>query len=135
MISLLADVNVIGHVARIVGRMQSEYWREFWEHLELRSINFAEAGIPEDAGDSQIWRRCQERQLILLTNNRNDDSTDSLETTIRTAGTSESLPIFTFRDADSILISVEYVDRVVASLFDQLLRIDEWRGAGRLWLP
>jgi hypothetical protein len=82
-----------------------------------------------------VWRRCQEQRLLLLTNNRNDDGPDSLEATIRTYNTPESLPVFTFGDADKISKSQEYAEEVIESLFDQLLRIDTLNGTGRLFLP
>jgi len=73
--------------------------------------------------------------LYLLTNNRNDDGPNSLEATIRTRNAATRLPVFTFSDADRIYQSKGYVDRVVESLFDQLLRIETLRGSGRLYLP
>ena len=82
-----------------------------------------------------VWRRCQERQLILLTNNRNDDGPESLEATIRTLNIATSLPVFTFADADRSLQNAAYAEKVMVSLFDQLLRLDSLRGTGRLYLP
>jgi hypothetical protein len=32
-ISLLADANIQGHIARLVARMQGDYWRDFWDLL------------------------------------------------------------------------------------------------------
>jgi hypothetical protein len=78
---------------------------------------------------------CQQKECCLLTNNRNDDGPDSLEATIRSANAPSSLPVFTFSDADRIFQSKDYAERVVESLFDKLLRIDDLRGAGQLYLP
>jgi hypothetical protein len=134
-IQLLADVNVEGHVARVVALMQTDYWRELWDHLEIRSRQFQDAGLAPDDTDAHIWQVCQQQQLYLLTNNRNDDGPDSLEATIRTHNTATSLPVFTFSDADRIYHSKDHANRVVESLFDQLLRIDTLYGTGRLYLP
>jgi hypothetical protein len=134
-IQLLADANVEGHMARLLLLMQTEYWREVWDHLEIRSCNFQDAGLSRDDTDAHVWQVCQQQQLSLLTNNRNDDGPDSLEATIRKHNTATSLPVFTFSDADRIYHSKDYAERVVESLFDQLLRIDELRGTGRLYLP
>jgi hypothetical protein len=82
-----------------------------------------------------VWQRCQQERLFLLTNNRNDDGPDSLEATIRKFNTPESLPVFTFGDADKISRSQEYAEEVIESLLDQLLRIDTLHGTGRLFLP
>jgi hypothetical protein len=134
-IALLADMNVIRHVAYLAARMQAPAWREFWDYLDLRLINFADADLKSEDSDAVIWRRCQERQLILVTSNRNDDGPDSLEATIRTENTPLSLPIFTLADADEVLRNSHYAEEVVESIYDRLLRIDTLRGTGRLYLP
>lgn len=135
MIGLLADVNINGHVNRLTSLMQAEQWCEFWDFLELRLLTFADVELSPADPDSVVWQRCQEKQLVLLTNNRNDDGPDSLEATIRTHNAPDSLPIFTIGDADRILQSREYTEEVIESFFDQLLRLDTLRGAGRLFLP
>lgn len=135
MIRLLADVNVEGHVARVVSLMQGNYWRDYWDHLDIRALTFSDVGLSPNDADSHLWQFCQQQQLYLLTNNRNDDGPDSLEATIRVHNTAASLPVFTLSDADRIFHSKDYADRVTESLFDQLLRIDTLRGTGRLYLP
>ena len=135
MIALLADMNVIRHVAYLAARMQAPAWREFWDYLDLRLVTFAEAGLNPEDTDAEVWKRCQERQLILLTSNRNDDGPDSLEATIRSANTPLSLPIFTLGDADEVLRNSHYAESIVERLYDRLLRIDTLRGTGRLYLP
>ncbi len=74
-------------------------------------------------------------QLILITDNRNLDSENSLEATIRTHSTPESLPVFTIADMNEFRTNSTYVERVVVALYDYLLRIDAVRGTGRLYLP
>lgn len=135
MIQLLADVNIEGHVLRLVALMQGNYWRDYWDHLDLRSLRFPEVGLSPRDTDAQVWQVCQQLHLYLLTNNRNDDGPDSLEATIRAHNTAASFPVFTLSDADRIFHSRDYAERVTESLFDQLLRIDTLRGAGRLFLP
>jgi hypothetical protein len=134
-ITLLADVNVQGHVARLIALMQGPYWRELWDHLQIRSVAFQDIGISPDDTDAHVWEACQQQQLYLLTNNRNDDGPDSLEATIRARSSPENIPVFTFADADSILHDRDYAERVIESLYDYLLRIDSVRGTGRLFLP
>ena len=70
-----------------------------------------------------------------MTANRNQESEDSLEATIRREGTSSSLPVFTLPDADGIYRSASYLDQVVESLLGYLLDEENCRGAGRLFLP
>jgi hypothetical protein len=115
--------------------LESSEWREFWEESRVPLYTFADLNLPEDLPDDALWRFCQERQLLLLTANRNADGPHSLEATLRTANTLESLPVFTIGDADLFINSKEYVGRVVIKLLDCLGSIDNYRGAGRLYLP
>ena len=135
MIQLLADVNVEGHMARLVSLMQSDFWREVWDDLDIRVRTFRDVGLSPDDTDSHVWLICQQQPCYLVTNNRNDDGPDSLEATIRACNTASSLPVFTLSDAERIFQSKDYADRVIESLFDKLLQIDDLRGTGRLYLP
>jgi hypothetical protein len=133
--ALLADVNIEGHVARLLGLMQTDYWRDLWEHLEIRLVHFRDVGLLPTDTDARVWEVCQQHQLYLLTNNRNDDGPDSLEAIIRAHNTATCLPVFTLGDAERVFRSKDYAERIVESLFDQLLRIETLRGTGRLYLP
>ena len=135
MIILLADINIQGHIEIMVKRMQAEPWIDFWNQLELSLITFAEIGLSPSDSDAVIWRRCQERQAFLLTNNRNDDGPESLEATIRAYNTPQSLPVFTIGDAERLKNEQSYSDRVIWGLLEYLLEIDNLLGTGRLFLP
>ena len=135
MIHLLADVNIQGHIEFLVLRMQAEPWLGFWSHLELSCVTFADLELTPRDSDSVIWHRCQERRAFLLTNNRNDDGPDSLENTICTCNTPQSLPVFTIGDAERLKNEREYADRVIWALLEYLLEIDNLLGTGRLFLP
>ena len=115
--------------------MQAEPWVEFWQYLGLELCRFEDVGLTATAKDIEIWQRCQEHDLVLITDNRNDDSSDSLNAAIRNFGTSASLPVFTISDLSRFGTNREYVERVLRTLYDYLLRIDEVRGTGRLFLP
>jgi len=132
---ILADNNVIGQVAYLVQMMQAEGWEDFWSELGLVLLQFDDVDLAINASDLEIWQRCQADELILITDNRNDESPDSLNATIRNFNTSTSLPVFTIADLDKFGMSREYEKRVVAALYDYLLRIDDVRGTGRLYLP
>ncbi len=132
---ILADNNVIGQIAYLVQLMQLEPWGDFWKELGLVLRRFDYVGLAPDATDVEIWECCQSEKLILITNNRNDDSPDSLAAAIRTFNNPDALPVFTIADLKKFGSSREYEERVVAALYDYLLRIDEVRGAGRLYLP
>ena len=67
--------------------------------------------------------------------NRNNDSPESLEATIRKYNTANSLPIFTIADLDNLRKSRSYAERVLERLYEYLLDIENLRGTGRLFLP
>lgn len=135
MLNILADANINGHVDVLVGRMQAAPWTEFWEGLGLAYRRFEDVGLLASSNDSEIWRRCQSDQLLLVTDNRNRDGPDSLEATIRLFNQPDSLPVFTIADINKFRTSRAYADQVVERLYDYLLRIDAVRGTGRLYLP
>jgi predicted nuclease of predicted toxin-antitoxin system len=87
------------------------------------------------ATDLEVWNACQAEELIVITDNRNLDSEDSLEATIRRNNTPESLPVFTIADMNQFRTNNTYVEHVVEALYDYLMRIDDIRGTGRLYLP
>ena len=132
---ILADVNIEGHVRRLCQFMQQDYRQEFWEHLQLRVATFAEIGLNPGDRDVLVWQKCQEEELVLITGNRNQASTDSLEMTIRTFGTATSLPVRTIGDPERVLRSRDYAERVADKLLQYVFDIDVHRGAGRLYLP
>jgi hypothetical protein len=134
-IGILPDANSIGQVQALVQRMQAEPWAEFWTELNLVLTRFEDVGLTSDSADSDIWHKCQAEQLVLLTDNRNHDSLDSLEAIIRKHNQPDSLPVFTIGDLDKFQNSREYAERVLIKLYDYLTRIDEVRGTGRLYLP
>ncbi len=68
---ILADVNTRGLVEVLVREMQTPTWVEFWQYLGLALFHFEDVGLEEAATDLEIWQKCQERQLILITDNRN----------------------------------------------------------------
>lgn len=132
---LLADMNAIGQVEYLVQRMQAEPWTEFWHGLGLGLKHFEDVGLSATSSDAEIWHTCQAEQLILITDNRNLDSADALEATIREHVKPDSLPVFTIADLSKFRTSRTYTDRVLEMLYDYLMRIDTVRGIGRLYLP
>jgi hypothetical protein len=45
------------------------------------------------------------------------------------------LPVLTISDAGRVIHSREYANRVVETLLQYLMDIENVRGTGRLWLP
>jgi len=132
---ILADVNVRGHVDYLVQRMQADPWTDFWQGLGLVLRHLEDVGLTETSTDLEVWQRCQAEQLILITDNRNYESPDSLEATIREQNRPDSLPVFTIVDLDKFRTMPSYRDQVLVALYDYLLRIDTVRGTGRLFVP
>jgi hypothetical protein len=132
---ILIDANIEGQGARIWMRMQTAEWRDITAGLDVTFRTFREAGLDPSSPDNEVWHFCQAQGYYLLTSNRNEESEDSLEATLRREGTPASLPIFTLPLADRVYYSPVFLDRVVEKLFDYVLDADNIRGAGRLYLP
>jgi hypothetical protein len=104
-VTLLLDANLDGHGELIAMRLGTAVWRELRDHLDIRFLHFEQVGLPRTAKDDSIWRLCQAQGHYLLTANRSPESEDSLEATIRCEGTADSLPVFTFADAQRVFHS------------------------------
>jgi hypothetical protein len=132
---VVIDANIEGQGARIWMRMQTPEWHDLTDALDLSFQTFREVGLDPAASDKAVWHFCQAQGYYLLTSNRNEDSEDSLEATIRRDGTSTSLPVFTLPLADRVYSNPTFLDRVVEKLLDYVLDADNLRGSGRLYLP
>jgi hypothetical protein len=132
---ILVDVNIEGQGSRIWTRMRSSQWRDFTTALDVTFQTFRDVGLDPASSDRLIWHFCQEHGYFLLTSNRNADTKDSLEVTLRRDGTPTSLPIFTLASPDRVYHNPTYLERVVEKLLDYVLEADRIRGAGRLYLP
>ena len=132
---VLADINIQGHVDRLMAVMQAEPWKLFWDDLNLQYVHFSDVGLAHASPDSQVWDICQQQELVLLTDNRNEDSSDSLEATIRARGTASSFPVITIANVPHLRRSRDYAERIIDKLLDFLSRMDTLRGTGRLYVP
>jgi hypothetical protein len=132
---ILADVDIEGHFRRVRDLLTDPSRAELWAALGITTYRFRDLGLAHDSPDTVVWQRCQQEQLVLLTNNRNDDGPESLVAAIRSANTPDSLPVLTFADADRFLNDRDYANRVVDRLLEYLFDIEKCRGTGRLYLP
>jgi hypothetical protein len=133
--TLLIDATIDGHGELIARRLGADYWREMRDHVGIQLLHFEQIGLDRAAKDDVVWRLCQEREFYLLTDNRNHESEDSLEATIRREGTPQTVPVFTLGNADRLYQSATYLDKGVEKLLDCLLDEVSYRGAGRVFLP
>lgn len=132
---ILADVNIEGHVDYLINLAQSDEWIEFWQFLGLTYARFADLGLRDEASDAEVWQVCQDNGYVLVTGNRNDDGPNSLEATIRSRGTADSLPVLTLADPERVRRNRRYAGAIVLSLIETFMDMDASRGAGRLYLP
>lgn len=132
---ILTDVNLRGQMERVRSALENQKWNEFWAFLAVPVLSFEDVGLAVNARDVHVWRLCQESQWVLITGNRNKRGADSLEETIRRENSVDSLPVITIGDPGLVMTSSAYVERVVEGLLEYLLRIEELRGCGRLFVP
>lgn len=102
MATLLVDANLDGHAEILKARLATDTWRELRDFLDVQFLHFDRAGLDRAVKDNVVWRRCQQQGYYLLTANRNLESEDSLEATIRREGTAQSLPVLTLARAEQL---------------------------------
>lgn len=132
---ILADIHMKGPVADLARAMQGPTWVEFWNDLDLDLVTFEDVGLTATTTDEEIWHKCQEQQLVLITNNRNQESPDSLEATIRRYNGPKSLPVFTIGDLDRFRKDRVYAERVLERFYECLVDMETLLGTGRVFLP
>jgi Domain of unknown function (DUF5615) len=132
---LLTDVNIQGQVAALRLILEGDEWREIWQSLGISILTFPEVGLAQNATDAEVWRFCQQQQLVLLTGNRNNEGPDSLEATIRAENTSTCLPVFTLSDPEAVRHGRTYAEHAAARLLEYLMDIEGLRGTGRFFFP
>jgi len=132
---ILADNDVEGHLEIIVRRCQDKLWRDIWSSLGLVVETFETLGLPRTVSDAILWKTCQNNQVVLVTGNRNEDGTDSLEATIRMYNTAHCLPVFTLANKPRILGNSKYGGRVTERFLEHLLDLENLKGTGRIYLP
>jgi hypothetical protein len=135
MAGIMADHDVEGHFVVLLRLWTSVPWRTVWESLALEVESFERLGVPYDTSDRELWQLCQQREIVLLTANRNDEGADSLEATIHTLNTPSSLPVLTIADPELVLANRDYAERVAIRVLEYLLELDNLRGVGRLFVP
>lgn len=111
--------------------MGNEGWLKL---LDIPMLTFDDVGLPIDSNDRDVWRFAQDKQLILLTGNRNKDGADSLEQTIRNENTRNSLPVITIGIVDR-LEERAYREQCAEKLVEIVLSIENYLGVGRIYIP
>ena len=132
---IVPDANCEGHFRVLLRLLHNESRREFWHFLNLAILTFEELGLAADASDREVWERCQQREVVLITANRTADGSDSLEAVIQMSNTPESLPVVTLANLERIRRDRSYANQVADRLLDYLFDIESFRGVGRVFVP
>jgi hypothetical protein len=93
-------------------------------------------GLSTEAEDAVVWQQCQDHGFVLLAGNRKtSDGEQSLESTIRRLGTSNSLPVLTISKPRRVLTDPIYCQACALRLAEVVLDLEAYRGVQRLYLP
>ncbi len=129
--TFLVDYNLDGYALVFLGILTKLGWIEL---ISIRFVTFREVGLSMASSDRVVWRYAQENQMMILTANRNMKGEDSLEQVMREENTANSLPVLTIGSLDR-LEETDYRERCVERLIEIVLDIDNYKGAGRLFIP
>lgn len=133
--AIMGDHDIEGQFAELLRILKSPTWGSLWDEVGFTTETFASLGLSENSPDTVVWETCQARQVILITGNRNNEGSDSLEATIRRLNRAESLPVFTIGSPREFSRSRSYAERTAEKLLDYLMELDKFRGTGRLYIP
>lgn len=127
----LVDYNLDGYAPVFLGILTKFGWLEL---ISIQFVTFREIGLSMDSSDRIVWRYAQKNQMMILTANRNMKGKDSLEQVMREENTTTSFPVLTIGSFDR-LDEIDYRERCVERLIEIILDIDDYKGAGRLFIP
>lgn len=129
--NFLVDYNLDGYALVFLGILTKTGWLEL---VSIRFITFREVGLSMESSDRVVWHYAQENQMMILTANRNMKGEDSLEQVMRQENTANSFPVLTIGSLDR-LDEADYRERCVERIIEVVLDIDNYKGAGRLFIP
>ncbi len=131
MTSILFDHNIRGYFELFTGTL-SAVDREGSVYIQF--LLFSDVGLPNESTDQVIWNFVQEKQMFLLTNNRNRKGADSLQEAIESNTSFESIPVLTIGNVDRIYDRY-YRERSIARIAEIATNLENYRGCGRLFVP
>lgn len=128
---VLADYNLNRQAILLSGSLLAGGWLDI---APIRLVTFENIGLSADSNDRVVWRFAQTNGILLITANRNAKGEDSLEQVIREENQPTSFPIITIGDPDRIN-EYDYRERCVERLVEIVIDIQDYLGAGRLYIP
>jgi hypothetical protein len=128
---VLADYNLNRPAVLLSGSLLAGGWLDI---VPIRILTFQDVKLPADADDRRVWQFAQANQMLLITANRNSKGSDSLEAVMREENSPTSLPIVTISVADRIN-EYDYRERCVERLVEIVIDLQDYLGAGRLFIP
>jgi hypothetical protein len=129
--TVLLDHDTEGHVFFLEAGLKETGWDQL---LDIEFIRLRDCGLEENSPDNEVWRYAQEHGLLLITNNRNNDGETSLHATIARENTLDSLPVVTVSNKE-FLRQADYRQRAATALARIIIYPEDFRGAGRVFIP
>lgn len=130
--NFLIDYNLQKYAAILLGKIANDGWLDL---ISIRFIFFNDLDLPTDSDDRVVWQLSQDREMILLTANRNMKGKDSLEQVLRERNTPDALPIITIANLERFRKNANYRSRCADYIVEIALNIDNYRGSGRIFIP
>jgi hypothetical protein len=128
----LVDHNLERHALILSGSISNQGWLDL---LSIRFVTLEEVALSVESDDRVVWRFAQSNQMILLTANRRMKGKNSLEQVLREENTITSLPVITLGDGERFLQNYIYREECVNQFLEIVLYINNYMGAGRLFIP
>ncbi|MEZ4736752.1 MAG: hypothetical protein R3E79_57460 [Caldilineaceae bacterium] len=127
MTQVLVDYHMEGQAELIWSILASEGWLEL---IPLQLVRFRDVDLHKRSNDRVVWRFAQQNRMLLLTNNRNMEGSNSLEQTLRKENGPASLPVLTIANLHR-LSERPYRVRCAANLLDIVVDLDNYLGQSK----
>jgi hypothetical protein len=134
---LLADVNVQGHLPYLKRIINGLGFLQILEDSKITFMTFRELNLNPRMNDRDLWNYCQANDLVLFTENRNQEHEDSLSATILDSWHEGQLPVLTLANKGKFENSATYATLVAENVTEMLYCIfcERKPGPPRIFVP
>ena len=135
---LLFDVNIQSHRAHFARLLDQNGLSAVFAELGVSMKILADLKLPLDIDDRSLWYHCQSQDFVLLTDNRNEHGSESLQATLVDSWMIGNLPVLTLSSKTRLARDRAYAQRVAADIADVLFGVfqsGEFRDQARVWIP